>query len=486
MRPSVLLRLALAGTRTDRLRVALTVLTAALAAAVLLVAATVLAIDAAQPQYQVLLLNHLDLRQMTSAILAVVCMPVLALAAQAGRIGAPGRARRLAALRLAGASPRQVTAITAAETGVASALGGVIGLAVYLAARVALHRQDNDRLWLPTDVLPSPGPLALIVLGLPVAAALVAAVLLRRVHESPLDVARTVEPARPKPWPLLLIAAGLAAYVGVGVGFDGSWPEPAPLFAGGIAAAAGLVFSMAWLSDRGGRLLHRLGRGPAALLAARRLQADPWTGSRTVGVLVVCAWVAGAAGALRAFAQAQLAAEGEPQSWVHEVTGNVIIVPNASDDFFNSIVKLVDMAVGGAALIAAAGVLLGLLEAVAARRRVFASLTATGVSRGVLVRAGLWQALAPVVVTLPGAVVLGAAMAWLALPSIAEGKVTMCIPADCSDAVMSERVGSIAWFADWTEVAAVSGAGLIVVALLAVAAGATLRARTDLEALRVG
>ncbi|GIG03117.1 hypothetical protein Cci01nite_82100 [Catellatospora citrea] len=481
----MLLRLALAGTRTDRLRVALTVLTAALAATVLLVAATVLAIDVAQPQYQVLLLNHLDLRQMTAAILAVVCMPVLALAAQAGRIGAPGRARRLAALRLAGASPRQVTTITAAETGVASTLGGVIGLAVYLAARVALHRQDNDRLWLPTDVLPAPGVLVLIVLGLPVAAALVAAVLLRRVHESPLDLARAVEPARPKPWPLLLTAAGFAAYVYVGASF-GSWPEPAPLFAGGIAAAAGLVFSMAWLSDRGGRLLHRLGRGPAALLAARRLQADPWTGSRTLGVLVVCAWVAGAAGALRAFAQAELAAEGEPQSWVHEFTGNVIIVPNARDDFFNSTVKLVDVAVGGAALIAAAGVLLGLLEAVAARRRVFASLTATGVSRAVLVRAVVWQALVPVAVTLPGAVVLGAVMAWLALPDIMQATVTMCIPADCSDAVVSEPVGSVAWFADWTDMAAVSGAGLVVVTLLAVAAGATLRARTDLEALRVG
>lgn len=115
MRPATLLRLALAGTRTDTARVALTALSAALAVLAGLAALTVLAIPTPpatdgngnrwSEQYANQLLVEPGLRGGTAFALLLLTVPVLALAGQCARLGAPARDRRLAALRLAGATP---------------------------------------------------------------------------------------------------------------------------------------------------------------------------------------------------------------------------------------------------------------------------------------------------------------------------------------------------------------------------------------------
>ncbi len=473
-----MLRLALAGTRTDRLRVALTALTAALATALALAAATLLSLGFTPRRYQAIVVDQPDLRELTVYALVVACLPVLALAAQATRIGAPARHRRLAALRLAGATPRQVTVIVAAETAAAAALGGLAGLALFELARVLLHRRDAaGRLWLATDVRPGPVATAVILIGLPVLAALLATVLTRGLHGSPLPVTtRAVRTAVPRLWPLSLAGAGVVAFVLLGTA-DVLFAPGLLLGLGSAAAVAGgLVLGMAWVSERSGRLLHRFARGPAALLAARRLRADPWTGSRTVGVLVVCALVAGALLALRdnhrAGARAYLLSYHGP-------------VPGGTDlDYQGSAVRMLSLGVGFAVAVAALGVLLALLETVAARRRAFAALTAGGVTRGVLVRALLWQALLPVTLVVPGAALLGAGLVRVLVGDVEVSAVSGCYPLDCSDMVQRSPTGTVAWFVDGAEFAAVSVAGLALVALLAVAAGATLRERTDLAALR--
>lgn len=487
MRPGVLVRLALAGTRTDLVRVVLTTATATMATAMLLVAATVLAIDAPEPQYQVLLLNHFDLRQTVAAALLLVSLPVLALAAQAGRIGAPARHRRLAALRLAGATPRQVVTIAAGETGVAAAIGAGLGLAVWLAGRALLHQRNPDgRLWLPTDVRPWPWLLALIIVGLPVAAAAVAAFLLRHMQHTPLGVARAAERPTPTAWPLLLVPLGFVVFAVVETRGGMSGSVVLRLFFGGAVTAAGLVLGMAWLSDRAGRLLHRVGRGPAALLAARRLTADPWSGSRTVGVLLVCGLVAGGGLGMRDYYAAQLRVwfrHEPPPELIERVRQGEPI-----DPFYASGLKLISLVVGVAVVIAAIGVLTALLEAVAARRRAFAALTAAGVRRRVLAQALLWQAVLPVALMMPAAVVLGAGMVHQLLPEIydtvfREGPDPACTGGVCRSEVHLEYRYET-WFADWTEVALVNAAGIGLVALIAGLAAATLRTRIDLHELR--
>lgn len=145
---------------------------------------------------------------------------------------------------------------------------------------------------------------------------------------------------------------------------------------------------------------------------------------------------------------------------------------------------MISAGVGFAAAVAAAGILLALLEAVAARRRAFATLTASGVTRAVLVRALLCQALLPVALVVPTAILLGAVLARGVVGDVEFSAVTGCHPADCSDLVQRSPVDTLPWFVDGVEFAAVGAGGLALVALLAVVAGATLRQRTDLAALR--
>ena len=69
----------------------------------------------------------------------LLCIPLLVFVGQCSRIGAPARDRRLAALRMAGATPSDVTRVAAAESGLAAAIGAVGGLVIYLVGRELLH-----------------------------------------------------------------------------------------------------------------------------------------------------------------------------------------------------------------------------------------------------------------------------------------------------------------------------------------------------------
>ncbi|MEO3780740.1 FtsX-like permease family protein [Micromonospora sp. B11E3] len=405
MRPATLVRLALAGTRTDTARVVLTALSAALAALAGLAALTVLAIPqppggAESSQYANALLREPGLRGGTAFALLLLAVPVLALAGQCARLGAPARDRRLAALRLAGATPGQVTRIAALETGAASLLGTAAALAAYLAARELLHRPDERGLLpLPTDVLPSPVALAAVVLGLPAVAAVGTALLLRRVTTTPFGVVRRARWDRPpRPWFAVLIPLGvgaLAAFFPVMQWYEERHVQPPLLLApallvvGGLAPTIGVVVAAGWFSYTAGRWLHRLARGPAALLAARRLMADPWAGSRTFAALLAAVLFGGGAAAFRANFQIRydvLRAESRLADDLSE--------PNR---FYLDTMNLVDLAVAVAVTIAAGGLLVALVEGIVARRRAYAALVATGVPRPVLGRSVAWQALAPAV-----------------------------------------------------------------------------------------
>ena len=114
--------------------------------------------------------------------------------------GAPGRDRRLASLRMAGATPADVSRIAAVESGLAAAAGAIAGLVAYLVARQLLDAATGPALQrelvLPTDVLPPWWTLLAVVAGLPAAAALFSALALRRVAISPFGVVRTVPRSR--------------------------------------------------------------------------------------------------------------------------------------------------------------------------------------------------------------------------------------------------------------------------------------------------
>ncbi|HEX6501314.1 MAG TPA: FtsX-like permease family protein [Micromonosporaceae bacterium] len=430
MSPLTLYRLARAGTRTDTLRMTMTAVSATLATLTLLAAATVLAIpggspgDGSQgwsPQYRNPLLVEPGLRPGVALALVLLTVPVLALAGQCGRLGAPARDRRLAALRLAGATPGQAVAVATAETGGASALGAVLGLAAYLVGRVlAGHPGADGKLALPTDVLPAPWALVAICLGVPLLASAAAALLLRRVAWTPFGVVRRVRRRPPRPWPGMLIALGVAAFAGLTPllrfanrhHLDGTKLIPTMLFGGGLLASLGVVVGTGWLSHAAGRLLHRGARRPAALLAARRLVADPWSNSRTLAALLTAVIFGSGAAAVRAWFATEFAVRDDVARWRAAQAGQPFVAGAgaASDDFYFRSLDLVDTAVAAAIAIAAAGMLVAIAEGVVSRRRAYAALVATGIPRGVLARSILWQTLAPTAIALLVALGVGVAL----------------------------------------------------------------------------
>jgi hypothetical protein len=417
MRPASLLRLAVAGTRTDTTRIVLTALGSLLGTLALLSAATVIAVRQ-DNRYTNGLLAESGLRPGVATALVMLTIPVLLFVGQCARLGAPGRDRRLAAIRLAGATPGQGRLIAAVEAGAATLLGSVLGLSVYLTCRRLFDAPDARGLRpLPTDVLPPWPVLAAIVLGLPVLSVLVASLLLRKVVVSPLGVVRRGKDRAPRPWPGLLIVLGVTVYAGLsptlqyldrrGVHVPSGWILAA-LFLGGLSAAIGVATGAAWISYTVGRILGRYARRPATMLAGRRLQLDPWAGSRSLAALLTAVLFGAGAAWVTASFRLQQRIEAQQDRQMQALAG-VPYVPS-TDDFYTRAMQLVGYAILVAGAIAAAGLAVAVITAIVDRRRNLAALTASGVPRSVLGRAIVWQSVFVAVPALVVAIATGLAL----------------------------------------------------------------------------
>ncbi|MFG2040491.1 FtsX-like permease family protein [Dactylosporangium sp. NPDC048998] len=504
MRPSTLLRLGLAGSRTDTMRVVLTALSTALAALAVLTAANVVAIgrltlsgvgsDEWAEQYSNALLREPGLRPGVVITLLLLTVPVFALAGQCARLGAPARDRRLAAFRLAGATPAQTVAVAAAETGVASLAGSLSGLAVYLAGHELLDRPDAEgRLPLPTDVFPPVWFVALAVLAIPALAALAAAVVMRRVTVGPFGVVRRVRRTRgPRPWTGGFIVLGLLAFAAVGsasplrthLGYDiPVWFVPTMLLVGVACAGSGVVLGAGWITYTAGRLLHRRASRPSTVLAAARLVADPWSGSRTFAVLLICVLFGGGAAAFRA----QIAAGAEAQRALNAIenpeyptTGGPV------DPFYLRTMDLIDAALLTAVALTAIAMLVVVAEGVVTRRREYASLVAAGVPRATLGRSLLWQALLPAVPAILVALVVGVALVRSIGGEVSAGggTSTTCDAAGehCQTTQIPEVVRAVP--VPWAELSRDGGVAVLAVLATTGAGLLFLRRSTDLEEIR--
>jgi hypothetical protein len=216
--------------------------------------------------------------------------PLLTFIGTATRLSAARREQRFAAMRLAGATPRQVSTIAAIESGVAACAGTVLGFGVFVLLRPTAARIPFTGMrFFVDDLSLSAGDAALAALGVPIAAMVVAWLSLRRVQVSPLGVSRRVTPRPLRAYRLIPLCAGIAELVGVlAVGAPSTTGRQTAAFLPGfLLVLAGLVTAGPWLTMVGSRALARRANRPAALIAARRLADNPRAGFRAISGLIV-------------------------------------------------------------------------------------------------------------------------------------------------------------------------------------------------------
>jgi hypothetical protein len=231
-------------------------------------------------------------------ILSVVALamlaPVLIFIATATRLSAARREQRFAAMRLVGATRRQVSLLAATESTAAAVLGVAAGFGIFLLLRAPVAGIPFlGQPFFPADMSLSLPDILAVALGIPVAAAVAARLALRRVHIFPLGVARRTTPRPPRTWRVLPLLAGLAE-----LGFFVVRGAPASpgdevwaLLSGFLLIIAGLIIAGPWLTMAAARVMARRTSRPGALIAARRLADDPRAAFRAVSGLVLALFI---------------------------------------------------------------------------------------------------------------------------------------------------------------------------------------------------
>lgn len=207
--------------------------------------------------------------------LVVLLVPSLVLVASASRLIAARRERRLAALRLAGATPAQVTGMVAAETGLAAVAGAVLGVAISpLLHRLATLVPWSGGTWYPGDFALGPLTVALIAVLLVTLVVAASVAGLRRVVRTPLMAAGGHTRRPLSVWRLLIVPVAVALFF-LALTYAGESSTILPV----LAALAVLMWSPTvvgpWLTSALGGVFVRVWRRPSALLAGRRLRDDP-------------------------------------------------------------------------------------------------------------------------------------------------------------------------------------------------------------------
>ncbi|MFI0240098.1 FtsX-like permease family protein [Streptomyces sp. NPDC016845] len=381
--------------RLERRRAALTAIGAAVATGFASVAVALLSVRGQYSfSYGHGLLDQPGTRHGIVAGLLLLLVPVLGFLGQCARIGAVHRDRRLANLRLAGAGPKQVRRIAALEAGLACLAGTLAGFAGFAVALPVVG-------WTPPGVA-WPVLVAVVVL-IPVLAALVSEVALHRVIASPLGHVRRERPRHgPRPLTALFLPA-LVVVLGVGALMSrGSRAGVAglPLFVLGavVLTGAGAVWVAGASARAIGRRLADRTDDPAVLLAAARLQEDPWAAARSHAAIVLVSVVG-------------VALVGVRQVFLADLRGIERQGRTAAPmDYYTFGLDLTAAAVLIALVISVAAVAVGTAESLSTRRRALAAQVAAGVPRRILTRALLLETALPLAPALALATLGGTAI----------------------------------------------------------------------------
>jgi hypothetical protein len=258
-----------------------------------------------------------------SVVALALLTPVLIFIATATRLSAARREQRFAAMRLVGARPRQISVIAAVESTVAATAGVAAGFGLFFVLRIPLAAVPfTGQPFFPSDLSLSLRDILVVAIGVPVAAAVVARLALRRVQISPLGVTRRATPKPPRAWRILPLLAGLAE-----LGFFVVHGRPVTAAAqtkayvpGFLLIMIGLIIAGPWLTMISARIMARRTSRPSTLIAARRLGDDPRAAFRAVSGLVLALFITTVA---VASITTQDAKEDHPVGWAS--ASNVLV-----------------------------------------------------------------------------------------------------------------------------------------------------------------
>ncbi|MFF0575474.1 FtsX-like permease family protein [Streptosporangium saharense] len=237
--------------------------------------------------------------------------PLLVLVGTATRLAAARREARFAAIRLAGATARQINVIASVDAALGALAGALTGVVLFQALRPVLADVTiTGSRFFPGVVAPTALQYAAVVVGVPLAAAGAALWSLRRVRVTPLGAARRTRSSAPGWWRVVPLLVGLGLFAGP-VFANGRQPNAVLLDVGLVLVMVGLVVAGPWLTLLAARLTARVTSGAATLLAARRLAADPKGAFRSVNGIVLAVFIGTAvAGIVPAVVSGQRAAGG--------------------------------------------------------------------------------------------------------------------------------------------------------------------------------
>ncbi|WP_265445433.1 ABC transporter permease [Flexivirga meconopsidis] len=224
----------------------------------------------------------------------LLLVPVLTLVGAAARLGAGRRAQRLATLRLAGASRRQLAGLTVLEADAPALVGGLAGIVASWSTLPLLAQVPVDGSRLAVGQLwPGITGTVLVLLGALVFTAASALLPLSRILRNPLAITAEHTARFPIWWRILAAVAAFGAFFVVTRDKGADLAAVIVVFAVVFAvfgAIGPVVLRLwgAWQVHHG----HRTGNA-GAMIAGRRLQADPRSGWRAISGLVLACFVAG-------------------------------------------------------------------------------------------------------------------------------------------------------------------------------------------------
>jgi FtsX-like permease family len=217
--------------------------------------------------------------------------PILILVGTATRLAAARREERFAALRLVGATSRQIGVIASVDAAVGALLGALIGIGIFQLVQPALAGTAiTSARYYADEVTPTLAGYLAVLIGVPVLSAVWSVLSLRQVRISPLGVTRRMTPPAPTPWSLSPLVLGIVLVL-LGITSTNHQAIGKPLFPGLIIVLIGLVMAGPWLTYWAAQVLGRLSSNASSLLAARRLADNPRAAFRSVRGLVLAVFL---------------------------------------------------------------------------------------------------------------------------------------------------------------------------------------------------